>query len=184
MASQPEIWRPVLGFERCYEVSNLGRVRSVGRWSRGRFRAGTIRKPSRRGRYLGLILSDGRRRETRSVHRLVAEAFHGAPPEGAVACHRNGIRDDNRAENLRWDTPAGNVRDAIRHGTHQGNLGERKNLAKISPGCVARIRDMIAARVPQTQIGLWFGLSQSTISNIATGKLWRHTSRHVEVAGV
>lgn len=176
MARKRESWRAVPGFEGCYEVSDLGRVRSLARLDRGRFRPGVIRKPSRRGRYLALILTDGPRRETRSVHRLVLEAFRGAAPEGAVACHNNGDAGENRLENLRWDTPAANVRDALTHGTHQGNLGSRKNLAKITPRCVARVREMLALGVSQRQTGHWFGLSQSTISGIATGKLWRHVA--------
>ncbi|AEK09646.1 HNH endonuclease [Mycobacterium phage Mozy] len=52
------------------------------------------------------------------VHVLVLEAFVGPRPEGMNACHNNGIPNDNRVENLRWDTPSENNRDLIRHGTH------------------------------------------------------------------
>lgn len=53
----------------------------------------------------------------RLVAWLVAEAFHGPRPIGQYCCHKNGNSSDDRADNLKWDTPAGNSADAIRHGT-------------------------------------------------------------------
>lgn len=55
--------------------------------------------------------------KTQSVHRLIAEAFHGPCPPGLECCHNNGKRTDNRPENLRWDTRSANHLDKRRHGT-------------------------------------------------------------------
>lgn len=52
------------------------------------------------------------------VHRLVLAAFVGPCPDGMEGCHSDGDRSNNNVDNLRWDTRSGNVRDAIRHGTH------------------------------------------------------------------
>ncbi|HEY6965850.1 MAG TPA: HNH endonuclease signature motif containing protein [Burkholderiales bacterium] len=53
------------------------------------------------------------------VHRLVCLAFHGAPTfENAEAAHRNGIKIDNRPENLRWLTRTENEREKMQHGTY------------------------------------------------------------------
>lgn len=52
------------------------------------------------------------------VHRLVLEAFVGPCPAGMEVLHINGVRDDNRLENLRYGTRSENMRDALRHGTH------------------------------------------------------------------
>jgi hypothetical protein len=56
------------------------------------------------------------------VHVLVLEAFVSKRPEGMQVCHNNGIPDDNRLENLRWDLPKNNVSDRIGHGTYQYGL--------------------------------------------------------------
>lgn len=68
--------------------------------------------PDKRGRLRVTI--NGR---SRRVHVLVAEAFHGERPPGLEVCHNNGIDTDNRPENLRYDTHAGNMQDKRIHGT-------------------------------------------------------------------
>lgn len=122
MDATQEEWRAVLGYEGQYEVSNRGQVRSLDRiitFPDGRYRRarGRILKPwtlKRIGHQcVGLA---GKSRAL--VHVLVLEAFVGPRPDGLVACHNNGIADDNRVENLRWDTYAENNKDLVRHGTH------------------------------------------------------------------
>ena len=125
-----EEWRPVIGHEDDYVVSNLGRVKSLDR----RFhtmRSGwpmTYHVTSRilRGGWetsghvnVGLtIQGDGHTtRVHRRVHRLVLSAFVGPCPNGMEGCHDNGIPSDNRLENLRWDTPIANAADRVLHGT-------------------------------------------------------------------
>lgn len=123
--SDAERWRPVPGYTGYYEVSDLGRVRSVDRTvtdKRGRARRlrGVIHKPylDRNGRP-AVRLCIGRVYKCRQVHQLVLEAFIGARPAKMEACHNNGDKTDNRLINLRWDTRSQNIRDRVRHGTHQ-----------------------------------------------------------------
>lgn len=117
-----ERWRPVVGWEGFYDVSNLGRVRSRDRWIPAVNRDGTPRVNKFRGKvlkgtpdkngYLKVNLRDGLGRvKTRMIHCLVAEAFIGPRPTGQVVCHFPNGSWDNRASNLRWDTHAGNERD-------------------------------------------------------------------------
>lgn len=131
-----EIWKPITlivdseGKEHRpigYEVSNLGRVRSYNkRYGRNASSTGhrgltsvpTIIKgrPDARG-YIQYSLSDptiGKRRNFRG-HVLVMQAFVGPAPEGLVICHYNDIKDDNRLENLRYDTPEANRLDRRRN---------------------------------------------------------------------
>jgi hypothetical protein len=112
-APEPERWLPVVGFERYYEVSDLGRVRSLRRG---------ILKPSysNSGGYGLVILSDGLGgRFGRYVHRLVLEAFAGPCPEGQEARHYDENDPRNaRLSNLKWGTSGENKRDQVRHGTH------------------------------------------------------------------
>lgn len=116
-----EEWRPVAGCEGIYDVSNLGRVRSLARVNR--------KGQPVRGRILKqLIRRDGRPqvnaslngvRKTFHVHRLVATAFLGEPRPGEVVCHGDGDPANNAARNLRWDTRSSNNLDSVRHGTHR-----------------------------------------------------------------
>lgn len=116
----PEVWKPVVGYEGRYEVSDLGRVRSLDRVVNGAPGKGTYLKPGvvlrhgthRQGYHL-VSLHDGTGRRTHKVHRLVALAFLGPAPDGSEACHNNSDPSDNRALNLRWDTRSGNMLDAV-----------------------------------------------------------------------
>lgn len=121
----PEEWRPVLGYEGFYEVSDDGRVRSLDRTTvtkigtsmsfKGRQMTATVRKQS--GYHVVALNAHGRERQ-RKIHQLVCEAFHGSRPSSEYQVrHLNGNKDDNRASNLAWGTASENTQDSIRHGT-------------------------------------------------------------------
>lgn len=110
-------WRPVLGFESFYEVSDDGRVRRVAGGHRTRPGKELSSRINRHG-YRQVTLSMNDRSYTRGIHRLVAEAFHGPGTAGMFACHNNGVKTDNRAANIRWANNSDNQRDAVAHGTH------------------------------------------------------------------
>jgi len=121
-----ETWRPILGYEGQYEVSDFGRVRGLSRRVRdGRRIEGRILKldhSDKRG-YLraGLVSMDGRQRK-RLVHRLVLEAFAGPAPANSPHCrHLNGDPSDCHLGNLKWGTVSENAHDRVRHGTWVNN---------------------------------------------------------------
>ena len=119
-----EKWLSVVGYEGSYEVSNLGRVRSLDRVS--------ARGHNIRGLMLALVtLADsgpdarqtvslhlGGVQRTRLVHHLVLESFVGPRPQGQEACHWDGDASNNALSNLRWDSHKANEADKLRHGTH------------------------------------------------------------------
>lgn len=115
MASPTEEWRPVVGYEGLYEVSDLGRVKRVGA---GQGTRPGIRKlhANPRSGYLSVNLSKGNRQRTHRVHRLVLEAFVGPCPEGMESCHADDDRNNNRLENLRWGTHAENCEERRTNG--------------------------------------------------------------------
>lgn len=120
-----EEWRPVVGHEGSYEVSSLGRVRSLDRRvpvrkdkSVTRFARGAVLKPSpTRSGHLQVYVGGS----TASVHRMVALAFLGPPPPGKPnALHWDDDPTNNRVGNLRWGSQAENIRDIVRNGNHYG----------------------------------------------------------------
>lgn len=116
-----EKWLPIAGYEGSYEVSNLGRVRSLDRTnSKGWKLRGKVLSPSRKNRsgHLHVLLCTPGTQDSRHVHTLVLEAFVGPRPPGMFACHTNDVPWDNRLENLRWDTPSANRLDSVRNGTN------------------------------------------------------------------
>ncbi len=113
-----EEWRPVDGYLGFYEVSNLGRVRSVDRIisapdSHGnpgtRFFKGKMRRHSYKVKYLVITLSSYGKTKTHNVHVLVARAFLGSCPKGMEVCHINHNRHDPRLRNLKYDTRQSNA---------------------------------------------------------------------------
>lgn len=115
-----EVWRPI-SYRPQYEVSDLGRVRSLDRTIVEK----TGMSRPHRGRVLTpMRLSSGYRQVTltagpylrRYVHRLVLEVFVGPCPPGMEGCHKNCDPTDNRLANLRWDYPKANVADTLQLG--------------------------------------------------------------------
>lgn len=119
-----ERWRPAVGWEGFYEVSDRGQVRSVERTityrdGRSYVTPGQPIQPQvKDSGHLHVRLSREGVGRTVYVHTLVAEAFIGPRPPGREVRHRNGKHDDNWWTNLRYGTRAENVRDAVEHGTH------------------------------------------------------------------
>lgn len=115
-----ESWLPVVGYEKFYEVSDLGRVRSFDRTRRnGRFTRGVMLRPGpQRKGYLTVNLCDADSQRSGRVHQLVMSAFVGPTPVGLEVLHRNDIPGDNRLSNLYYGTRAENCDEAFRNGKH------------------------------------------------------------------
>lgn len=115
--STDERWLPVVGYERLYEVSDHGRVRSLDRVlpTNRRHRGRILKQVLQSCGYYGVTLCDGRKRNL-LTHALVLEAFVGPRPPGMQGCHFDDDHANNNLANLRWDTPAANSRDLIRNG--------------------------------------------------------------------
>ena len=113
-------WRPVVGFEGLYEVSESGNVRSLDRLdSRGNQIKGKKLTQCLVGPRWAVTLYREGKRYHGPIHRLVLEAFVGPRPDGYDACHNDGDRDNNHISNLRWDTRSANTLDQVQHGTHR-----------------------------------------------------------------
>ena len=108
-----EEWRDIKGFEGRYQVSNLGRVKSLRRVTQlnGRVRTEPelIMAVTYRAGYPTLILRKDGKRYSRQVHRLVAEAFLPNPNGLPVVNHKDYTPTNNCAENLEWCSVRDNV---------------------------------------------------------------------------
>lgn len=172
----PDIWKPVVGWEEFYEVSSRGVVRSVGRFVAHHTGKLLWRKPRvLRGcmisRYVQVSLSKNGRTSTHRVHSLVAAAFIGPRPLGALVCHNDGDRKNNAVENLRYDTSQGNSDDMSRHGTVL--RGERHGSSKLTAADVVELRSL-KGTAAHADLAERFSISVSQVQNILYGKQWRH----------
>ncbi|WP_158808636.1 NUMOD4 motif-containing HNH endonuclease [Beijerinckia sp. L45] len=181
-----EVWKEVVGFEGYYEVSDMGRVRSVTRlvtqfnpkigrdvsWTR----IGKIMKPRRstsegRLKYFGLTLWKDGKRVDRAVHTLVMQAFVGPRPDGCEIAHRSGDPTDNRLTELRYTTHIDNCNDRRAHGTEA--IGERNPSAKLCEMDILMIR-CNAAGLTVRELAAQHKVSRSAIYAAQSGQSWSH----------
>lgn len=118
-----EIWKPVVGYEDLYEVSNTGRVRSLNYRQTGKVRE--LRPGADRCGYLLVALCKNGKQKSHHVHKLVIEAFVGPRPEGYDVNHIDEDKRNNSVKNLEYCTH----RDNINHGTRN----QRDALSKSMP---------------------------------------------------
>jgi transposase len=180
----PEEWRSVLGFEGRYDVSDCGRVRSLARQF---LRGGSpcrvpprILRPFYNKGYPFVSLSNGRSRKY-PIHRLVLEAFSGAKPAGMEVCHNNGVRDDNRLENLRWGTHQENCDDTALHGHRVA--GEAHPQSRLTETDVVEARDRYARGATIRAIALEMGVGEQTVADAIAGVSWAHVPGVVTLRG-
>lgn len=171
MESVAEEWRAVEQYEGWYEVSNLGRVRSLSRI----VNCGVAYKRRTRERILKPIIGRtsvyptaslskaGSKPRISQVHRLVAAAFLGPVPCGKEVNHKNGIKADARLCNLEYVTHAQNIRHAMDTGLWREPgtptvWGERHGMARLSNDNVRELRSLAATHSTK-ELAAMFGIS-------------------------
>lgn len=164
---------PVKGYEGLYEVSNMGRVRSLdrtvsaadGRTMHIKSRVlSTAGKSGRDRNYPAVTLWSENVGRTVQVHRLVAMAFLGPPQEGMMVDHIDGDTTNNTASNLEWVTCGENNRRAYEIGlktpSHRKLLG-------------IQVREIRSSELSGKELAKKFGISRATVSNIRTRKTYK-----------
>ena len=174
-----EVWKDIPDFEGLYQVSNMGRVRSVDRVvtdKDGGMRKlkGKVLKPGINGRGYELVrLCNDNGATNKSVHRLVLEAFK--PHVNMSDLQVNHIDADklnNHLTNLEWVT----ARDNMLHAYDMGlitNIGEGNPSTKLSNADVLEILQRLDTGSSHREIALDYGVSKSCITRINLGNTWK-----------
>ena len=167
---ETEVWKDIKGYEGLYQVSNMGRVKSLGRMVASKkgskqYRKERILKPwTNRGGYLQVTLCNGSNKRTApQVHRLVCKEFHKNPENKPEVNHINEDKLDNRACNLEWVT----AKENINHGTRTARMAKTRSK---SVGQYTRDGKFVKIWQSPHEVEKLFGFAPNTISAAARGK--------------
>jgi hypothetical protein len=167
-AEDLDIWYPAIGYEDLIEITELGRVRRVGR--------NELKPFDYNGGYLAVqVRVEGKRRNL-LLHRLLADAFIPNPHGKPFINHIDGNKANNDLANLEWVTHAENMAHAYRTGlakARDNGPGERSPAAKLNWDQVRHIRALLAHGASQQSVADLFGVRQGTIGFIARNETWR-----------
>jgi hypothetical protein len=175
MKKQNEIWKNITGYEGYYQVSNYGYIKSLERKDRlGRIVKEKIRKSCKNNPgYLFVPLSKNGKVKNGSIHRLVALAFIPNPKNKPEVNHKNGIKTDNRVENLEWNTPKENIEHSYLAGLQPDKKGEKAANSELTEFQVLAIRRLykINPKFNRTYVGKKLNYNPKTISNIINRRI-------------
>lgn len=175
-SNMEEMWLDVPGTDGSYQVSDMGRVKSVGRTivdKNGNKRTifEKVLKPINSDGYYVFNIIFPTRRSVCKAHVLVLTAFVGPRPDGMFGCHNDGNPTNNRLDNLRWDTPLGNSRDAIKHGVLA--IGDRVHGAVLTEQDVREIR---SDHRSSSEIAPEYGVSKWAVWQVRSRRRWKHVA--------
>lgn len=161
-----EIWITVKDFEK-YEFSNTFKVRRIGS---KRLKA---IQTNDAGYFSVSLYKNNNNAKHILIHRLIAEHFIPNPENKPQVNHINGIKTDNRVENLEWCTQSENMLHAYRTGLQIPKKGEEKFNSKLTQKDVLEIRELVK-RMSQQRIANIFDVNRTTIQSIVEGRTWKH----------
>lgn len=158
-----EIFKDIEGFEGLYQVSNLGKVKSLNYRHK---KIEKILKPFKNnyGYLIVILWKDGKYKHF-TVQRLVADAFIPNPENKPEVNHKNELKDDNRSENLEWCDSKYNINYGTRNERLSKKLTNRKDLSKRIL-CVETNTVYLSSMEAERQIGI----NHSNIIDCLKGK--------------
>ena len=173
-----EIWRDINGWKGRYQISNLGKVKSLAREdSKGRnVRERILKSCKDIHGYLRISFYKEGARKMKAVHRLVLEAFKRNPENKLDTNHLNGIKTDNRIDNLEFATRSENMIHAFSNGLAEGPKGERNGKSKLTEKQVRIILWALYFGAQQKELAKIFTVSKTIISKINIKSIWRHVT--------
>ncbi len=170
-----ETWKDIPGYERCYQASDQGRIRSltrritqIGRWGTPftRIIKGRVLRPGQYTKtgHVSVVLFNGSNGSP--VHQLVARTFLGPQPPNTDVRHLNGNPKDNRAENLAYGSRTDNILDVFRQG---------KAWRKLTTEQAQEIKQRLSAGEKGRVLANEFAVSESIVSAIKIGRIHKCT---------
>jgi len=169
-------WRDIPGWELRYAISENGDVKSKDMVVGAKCGKTAVRKGRplklvlKNNGYLAVTLTNGVASLQVSVHRLVARAFIGECPLGLHVLHNDGNKGNNHYSNLRYGTPAENVKDTGKHGRQR--KGENHPRAKLSLTAVQFI--LSKPKMLKKALAVQFNVSEAHIKAIQSKRAWKH----------
>ena len=151
-----EIWKDIEGYEGLYQISNLGKVKSI------RFNKERLLKYDKSTSYLRIKLCKDGIETNYLIHRLVAKAFIPNPDNKPQVNHIDGIKTNNSVDNLEWCTASENQTHALKTKLIKTKLTEEQVL------------EIIASNLTQKELANKYSIKQPTISRIKNNKRWSH----------
>ena len=172
-----ETWKDIPEWEGLYQVSDLGRVKSLSRQVRYqdtlRSQKEKILKPRLTDGYVYVILCNDTKRVQLKIHRLVAQQFIPNPLGLPIVMHIDDVRDNNVVSNLKWGTIADNNKDRHDKGKTFTPKSEDSPFAVLTLAQAKEIYKLAhAGKQTQEEIGRMYGVDQTAVSKIKLGVSW------------
>ena len=169
-----ELWKDVIGYSGYYQVSNLGRLKALSRkiinggvFHNKKERIGK-QKPGRKDGYVRVTLHKEGKREVRLLHTLIARSFLQNLENRKEINHVNGVKEDNRLENLEWSTRSKNVQHAFDTGLAQGMCGKNNPACKYDD--IKALTVLSFPKIPRKELAEKTGTTIGFIKGLRRGK--------------